>query len=80
MVAQDNGYGYSLGQDSKIGSRTMGLWTTDWETTKWKTAKVGGVCLFEKPRSRVGKIPRFSSIASGDDHYCNDNANCDSGA
>ena len=47
---------------------------------KWKTAKVGGACLFEKPRSGVGKIPRFSSITSGDDYYCDDDANCDSGA
>jgi hypothetical protein len=31
-------------------------------TTEWKTAKVGSAGLFETPRSRARKIPRFSNI------------------
>ena len=57
----------------------MGLRTTDWETTKWKTAKVGGACLFEKPRSGAWKVPRLSDITSGDDDCAYDD-DCDSGA
>jgi hypothetical protein len=40
---------------------------------------VGSAYLFEKPRSRVGKIPRFSDITdSNDDSAYNDD--CDSSA
>jgi hypothetical protein len=56
-----------------MGSRTMGLRTTD-----WRTANVGGACLFEKPRSGARNIPRFSDITSDDDD-CTYDANCDSG-
>jgi hypothetical protein len=57
-----------------MGSRTMGLRTTD-----WRTANVGGACLFEKPRSGARKIPRFSDITGNDDD-CTYDADCDSGA
>jgi hypothetical protein len=60
-------------------SKTMGLRTTDWKTTDWRTANVGSAYLFEKPRSGVRKIPRFSDIADDND-YCDDDARCDSGA
>ena len=41
---------------------------------------MGSAYLFEKPRSGAKNIPRFSDITSSDNHYCNDNANCDSSA
>ena len=43
---------------------------------------MGSANLFEKPRSRVGKMPRFSGsldCTSDDDYYCDNNAYCDSG-
>ena len=55
---------------------TIGRWTED-----WKTSNVGSACLFEKPRSRVGKMLRFSGsldYTSSDDHHCDNNAYCDS--
>ena len=51
----------------------MACWTEDWET-----AKVGDAYLFETPRSRVKKIPRFSDIADDDGNSAY-NTDCDSG-
>jgi hypothetical protein len=43
---------------------------------------VGSASLFEKPRSGVGKMPRFSGSldrTSNDDYYCDDHVYYDSG-
>jgi hypothetical protein len=54
---------------STIGRRTKDL----------KTTKVGSASLFEKPRSKARKIPRFSDITNND-NGCAYNAYCDSSA
>ncbi len=47
-------------QGRRLGA--IGCWTEDWETEK-----VGDAKLFEKPRSGVRGIPRYSDIADDDD-------------
>jgi hypothetical protein len=50
--------------------------------SKGSILEVGSAYLFEKPRSGIGKMPRFSGsldCTSNDDDDCNNNAYCDSG-
>jgi hypothetical protein len=74
--------GTTQGKRFSRQDKVAGDYPHDGFGSKGSILEVGGAYLFEKPRSRVEKMLRFSGsldCTSNDDDDCDDNAYCNSG-